>query len=81
MSAISNSTVVDATDRFITRREFAGLLGVKDETLAQWAWRGSPEIPYFRCGRVVRYRIKDVQRFIDQRMATSAAGHAAVATA
>jgi predicted DNA-binding transcriptional regulator AlpA len=52
-----------STDRLVTRREAAGLLGLKPQTLARWAMTGQ-HLPTVKLGRSVRYRLADVQRII-----------------
>lgn len=57
---------------FLTRKELSRVLSVPVQTLADWASRGEPELPYIRFGRIVRYRSSDVQEFIRVNIRTRA---------
>jgi hypothetical protein len=56
---------LNPTDRLISRREAAGLLCVKEQTLSKWAMTGRI-LPVVKIGRSARYRLSDVQRVVDQ---------------
>lgn len=56
----------------LTRQEAAQYLGLSKETLAQWASRGQPELKFIKVGRLVKYRIRDLEAFLDQRTRTIA---------
>jgi predicted site-specific integrase-resolvase len=45
----------------------ADFLGVEPQTLAVWRTSGRYGLPFIKVGRVVRYRITDLQRFLEQR--------------
>lgn len=56
-----------------TDREKAGLMspnglceytGIPVQTLANWRWRGEGP-PWFKLGRHVRYRLADVEKWLD----------------
>jgi len=51
----------------ITPKEAARLLGVKPSTLAAWRHLGRYNLPYVRMGRLVRYRLADIEEFIQRR--------------
>ena len=56
---------MDSRDRLISIVEAAALLGVPVATV-RW-WRSQGLDPYgFRVGRHVKYRLSDVQRWIDE---------------
>jgi excisionase family DNA binding protein len=53
------------TTNLLTRRQAAELLKLKEQTLSKWAMLGKGP-RFVRCGRAVRYRPTDVEKFIDQ---------------
>jgi len=48
-------------------------LGVADGTSAVWRSTGRHDLPYFKIGRRIRYRLNDVAKFILSRRRTSTA--------
>ena len=48
----------------VSDREAAVILGVKTSTLAVWRCAGRYDLPYFKIGRNVRYRITDLAEFL-----------------
>ena len=42
------------------------IIGVEPQTLAKWACQRSVDLPYVRVGRCVRYRLSELQRFIER---------------
>ena len=58
------------SDPLLTDADVARLTGRARKTLQKDRLRGGAEsIPFIRLGRLVRYRLSDVQRFIAQRPA------------
>lgn len=54
---------------FLTTRQAAGLLGLKENTLEIWRHRGvGPN--YCKLGRAVRYRADDLMAWVDSRVKT-----------
>ncbi len=54
----------------LTTPEAAAYLNIKPSTLEQWRWNGkSPR--FCKVGRNVRYRIADLDAFLDERVFTS----------
>lgn len=52
--------------RYLTRREAAQYLGVSRRSLDNWATRG--EGPrFFKIGRAARYRVSDLESWIEAR--------------
>ncbi len=51
----------------ITPEEAARLLGVKPSTLAAWRTLGRYNLPYVKVGARVRYRLADVEAFVERR--------------
>ena len=56
------------------RREAALYLGVEPITLAIWASRGEPNIPYFRLGKKVVYSQDDLDAFLESHRVDGPAG-------
>jgi excisionase family DNA binding protein len=48
----------------LTRQEAADYLKVSPATLAKWACEKTQSLPYVKVGRLVRYRIKDLEAYI-----------------
>lgn len=63
-------TAVDAP-RLLTRQEAADYLGVKPQTLAVWASTGRHSLRFIKVGRLVKYRLEDLQGFLDAHSVTS----------
>ncbi len=53
------------TDRCIGIKEAAEHLGVKVETL--YAWIHRKQIPYYKVGRLVKFRNADIERWLNER--------------
>jgi excisionase family DNA binding protein len=53
-------------DRLYTPEEMSELLGVKLSTIYQWTHIGY--IPHFKLGRFVRFRERDVDRWLESRL-------------
>lgn len=45
----------------------AEFIGVTTKTLAAWRCSGRYNLPFVRVGRVIRYRMKDILRWLDER--------------
>jgi len=59
----------------LTRREAAEYLGVKEQTLACWACAGRYQLPFVRVGRLVKYRLEDLNRFITENLTGGEGSH------
>ncbi|MDX1945238.1 MAG: helix-turn-helix domain-containing protein [Pirellulaceae bacterium] len=60
--------VAEVSDRsLLTREQAAEYLGIKPQTLSVWASTGRYSLPMVRVGRCVRYRVADLERFIESR--------------
>ncbi len=53
-------------DRLLTRQEAAEFLGLKPQTLNKWGMTAE-HLSYVKVGRVVRYKLSELQRFIKDR--------------
>ena len=55
-------------DNLLTRKQAADYLGVKENTLAVWATNKRYQLPFVKVGRLVKYRIKDLDQFLMDNM-------------
>ena len=51
-------------DRLYSPEEAAEYLGVVENTLSVWRSTGRYNLPYIKVGRLVRYRLSDLQAFL-----------------
>ena len=51
-------------------KDVADMLGVSVETLNTWRATNRYQLPYVKAGRLVRYKLSDVQAFIESRIQT-----------
>ncbi len=54
--------------KLISRASAAKLLGVETNTLAVWATNKRYNLPYYKIGSKVRYKISDLEKFIQNGM-------------
>lgn len=57
----------------LTRREAAAYLGVSEQTLAIWKCTGRYNLPYIKIGRLVKYKLSDLDAFIARNHKTATA--------
>lgn len=50
----------------ISTEQAAKYLGVSTRTLANWRCFGTPNIPYSKIGRIIRYRLEDLDAYIEK---------------
>lgn len=53
-------------NQLLSRREAAAFLGLNEGTLAVWATTQRYDLPYVKVGRSVRYRMSDLEGFIER---------------
>ena len=53
-------------NRLLSRKEAADMLGMQPSTLAAWATLRKGDLPFLKIGARAKYRLADVQRFIDR---------------
>lgn len=54
-------------DKLLHPNQVAEALGVSPQTLAVWRCENRYALPYVKVGRLVRYRDRDVDAFIESR--------------
>jgi excisionase family DNA binding protein len=54
-------------DRLLTPVEAAQYLQLKVETLATWRANHRYDLPYVRVGTAIRYRLSDLQKWLESR--------------
>jgi excisionase family DNA binding protein len=52
--------------RLLTTAQVAELLNVAPHTLAVWRSEGNFDIPFVKIGRAVRYRLVDVELYLER---------------
>lgn len=67
--AVTCKTIGDhqVETKLLSREEAAKFLGVKPNTLACWASTKRYQLPMIKVGRVVRYRLADLERWLESR--------------
>jgi len=61
----------------IGREEAAKILGVSPGTLANWQSTGFRRVPHVKIGKRVRYRVGDLEKFIEQNLVNPIEGDGA----
>lgn len=51
-------------NKLLTRREAADFLGCKENTLAVWATCKRYDLPFYKIGRLVKYKLIDLENFV-----------------
>ncbi len=59
--------------KLLSRKEAAELLGIRPQTLAAWHITGKYGLPVVKVGRSVRYRLSDLERWLESRTVGAAA--------
>ena len=54
------------TINLLTRKQAAEYLGIKEQTLACWAHAHRYDLPYYKIGRTVKYKLADLESFIQR---------------
>jgi len=58
----------------LTREEAAQYLGVTKGTLDVWACTKRYDLPFAKIGRLCKYRVSDLEAFIERRMVNQTEG-------
>jgi len=57
--------------KLLSPSEAAEVLGVKEQTLAIWRCTGRYDLPFIRAGRKIKYRLADLEHWLERRTTTS----------
>jgi len=60
------SEIIPTNTSLLTRKQAAEYLGLKENTLAVWATTKRHSLPYVKVGRLVKYRLADLQAFLER---------------
>lgn len=63
--------MTNTENTLLTRTEAAAFLGISKGTLEVWACTKRYPLPYVKVGRLVKYRLTDLQAFIEARTITT----------
>jgi len=50
--------------QLFNRKQAAQFLGVQENTLAVWATNKRYDLPFYKIGRLVKYKISDLEKFV-----------------
>ncbi len=53
-------------NKLLSAGETADILGLKESTLAQFRWRGDKRLPWVKLGKSIRYKLADIEDFIER---------------
>lgn len=53
-------------DQLLNRKEASKFLGIQENTLAVWATNKRYKLPFYKVGRLVKYKISDLEKFIQE---------------
>ncbi|MDT0603422.1 helix-turn-helix domain-containing protein [Thalassotalea castellviae] len=53
-------------NKLLSAGETADILGLKESTLAQFRWRGDKRLPWVKLGKSIRYKLADIEAFIER---------------
>lgn len=73
---MEKSTAASTTTQNLTTPEAAEYLGLKPGTLEIWRWAGKGP-KYLKLGRACRYRLSDLENFVNESVRTSTTDHPA----
>lgn len=57
---------IRSREKMLSRTEAAHFLGVQKNTLAVWACKKRYKLPMYKVGRHIKYKLADLQKFIDE---------------
>jgi len=52
--------------QILTATQAAEYMSISTQTLANWRCRGFPNLPYSRLGRCIRYRMSDIEAYLEK---------------
>lgn len=53
-------------NKLLSAGQAAEILGLKESTLAQFRWRGDKRLPWVKMGKSIRYKLADIESFIER---------------
>lgn len=53
-------------NKLLSAGQAAEILGLKESTLAQFRWRGDKRLPWVKLGKSIRYKLTDIEAFIER---------------
>lgn len=53
-------------DKLLSAGKTADILGLKESTLAQYRWRGDKRLPWVKLGKSIRYKLSDIEDYIER---------------
>jgi predicted DNA-binding transcriptional regulator AlpA len=53
-------------NKLLSAGQAAEILGLKEATLAQFRWRGDKRLPWVKLGKTIRYKLTDIEDFIER---------------
>jgi excisionase family DNA binding protein len=63
--------MTEQNSKLLTRKEASDYLGIAQGTLEVWACTKRYQLPYIKVGRLVRYRLSDLDTFLNSRVITA----------
>jgi excisionase family DNA binding protein len=66
--------LIKSFEPLLNRKQAAKLLGVSEGTLAVWACEKRYDLPFIKIGRLVKYRLSDLENFINRQTQTKGEG-------
>ena len=54
---------LDSKEKMLSRKEAAEFLGLRENTLAIWAIKKRYDLPMYKVGKNIKYKITDLQKF------------------
>ena len=58
--------IFNEQSQMMTRKQASEYLGIKEQTLACWSSNNRYGLPYYKIGRKVKYKLEDLQNFIQR---------------
>jgi excisionase family DNA binding protein len=68
-------TITNQIEKLLTPEQTAEILGISSETLNVWRCTKRYPLPYVKVGRLVRYRMSDLNQFIESQLEISFASN------
>lgn len=65
------ASILKAQSNLLTNEQAAGFLGIAPNSLAVWRTTKRYSLPYVKVGRLVKYRLDDLNAFLESRTISS----------